>query len=101
MDTNCQPEIHALPDGTIIKYVTGNLTTICCAAVMPIHNGLVRLGEHISKPSGNYRKLYFVKTRLCPGCGERTDYIEFPCGENPVAGLFAKVPAEISHDPES
>lgn len=94
-EANCQPSIHQLPPGTVVNYVGGNMFCACGGATR-IANEPVRLGEHLDKPSGHCRLLYFINPFHCSLCRQQKDYIEFPCGVSPLEALFAQVPAEVN-----
>lgn len=100
---NCQPYTHALPDGTPVTLGSGldsDADTCDCGHVSPrTHDEPGILRDHITMPSGVYRRVEMTPPVRCPACGNLMSIAYVPCG-NPTPSLFANVhveqPSEIA-----
>lgn len=93
---NCQPRVHAMPDGTLVILVGFEGMCNNCGATVPLHilgaaGG--KLAAHFDKPSGTYRQIVLTYPPRCPECGELVPFANLPCGEE-LPELFAQAQAQ-------
>ena len=87
---NCQPAIHALPDGEKIQ-TSGFGTCDGCGALIPVSPQAAICGPHQTKTSGTYRLMQYENPWPCPECwGILTGFL-LDCGESALEKGFAEM----------